>query len=177
VSKDPAGKTARFIYISDGDNQSAWHARRDRAQVRVGWRLIAANNRPLGRSWVVFDSFEACVDAATLLHDRLGDVTSTAMFDTKQANWYWTVLLDDDPVAVCVHAYRRRVECMKALEQFLVAVRTTTRVADELRNYGPNALSVYDRPRDYLPGVDLVSLATSRVPDPGRAGTLPAVAT
>ena len=177
MSKDPAGKTARFIYISDGDNQSPWHARRDRSPVRVGWRLIAANNRPLGRSWVAFDSFEACVDAAALLHDRLGDVTSTAMFDTKQANWYWTVLLDDEPVAVCVHAYRRRVECMRALEQFLVAVRTTTRVADELRNYGPNALSVYDRPRDYLPGVDLVALATSRAQDPFRRGTSPAVAT
>ena len=123
---------------------------------------------------MVFDSFEACVEAAMLLHDRIGDVTSSTTFDSRPANWYWTVLLDGNPVAVCVHDYRRRVECLRALAQFLVAARTTAKVADELRHYGPTALRAYDHPRGDLAADDLVSLAAQQ---PIGAETAPGVAT
>ncbi len=156
MNEGPVGKTARFIYISDGDKESAWRTG-NRAPRRVGWRLIAANNRALGRSWVAFDSFEACVQAASLLRERLDEVTSSVTFDSRQANWSWTVLLDDDPVAVCVRAYRRRVECLRALEQFLAAVKMTTNSAEELRYYGRNALSVYDPPPGGIASTDLVA--------------------
>jgi len=169
VSKDPAGKTARFIYISDGVKESAWRVPSGVVPMRVGWRLVAADNRSLGRSWVVYPIFDECVDAATRLRDRIGEVTSSALFDRRQANWSWTVLLDDAPVAICVHAYRRRVECLRALDQFVAAVRTTTEMVEELRYYGPNALRVYNRP-DPDPSGGVVSLAaTTTVPAPIEA--------
>src|SRR5262245_64171125 len=107
MSKDPAGKSARFIYISDDVKESAWRVPTTRGPSRVGWRLVAANNRSLGRSWIVYSSFDECVDATTQLRARIDEVTSSALFDRRQANWSWTVLLDETPVAVCVHAYRR----------------------------------------------------------------------
>jgi hypothetical protein len=110
-----------------------------------------------GAYWVAFDSFEACVQAASLLRERLGEVTSSVTFDSRQANWSWTVAFNDDPVAVCVRAYRRRVECLRALEQFLAAVRMTTNSAEELRYYGRNALSVYDPLPGGIVSTDLVA--------------------
>ena len=171
MSEDPVGKTPRFIYISDGDRGSAWRTG-NRVPLRVGWRLIAANNRSLGRSWVAFDSFEACVQAATLLRERLDEVTSSVTFDSRHANWSWTVLLGDNAVAVCVRAYRRRVECLRALEQFLAAVRvTTTNRPEELRYYGRNALSVYDPPPGGIVSTETVAsisptVAVGRQPRP-----------
>src|SRR5262249_55081555 len=87
VSRDPATKPARFIYISDADRGSAWHTPKDDGRLRVGWRLIAANNRSLGRSWVVYGTFEACVAAAAQLHDRLEEVTPAVTFDSRHAAW------------------------------------------------------------------------------------------
>jgi hypothetical protein len=58
-----------------------------------------------------------------------------------------------------VRAYRRRVECLRALEQFVAAVRVTTNGSEELRYYGRNALSVYDPPPGGIVSTDIVASA------------------
>lgn len=174
MSRDPAAKTTRFIYISDADKGSAWHPPRDRGQLRVGWRLIAANNRSLGRSWVVYDTFDACVAAAAQLHDRLDDVTPAVTFDARRAAWTWTALLDGEPVAVATRPYRRRVECARSFDQFLAAVKSAPEVAEELRYYGPKALSVYDHPPLHP---DILSLPSTAAPDPVAADNAEPIAT
>jgi hypothetical protein len=174
VSRDPAAKTARFIYISDADKGSAWHTPKAHNQLRVGWRLIAANNRSLGRSWVVYGSFDACVAAVAQLHDRLDEITPAVTFDARHAAWTWTVLLDGEPVAVSTRAYRRRVECIRSFDQFLGAVTTAPEVAEELRYYGPKALSVYDHPPLHP---DILSLPSPAAPDPAAADNAEPVTT
>ena len=63
--------TARFIYISDERSRSQWHDV-PAADIRVTWRVVAGNNRPLGRSARVFPSLTDCVEAATRLHREIG---------------------------------------------------------------------------------------------------------
>ena len=174
MSRDPAAKTARFIYISDADRGSAWHTPKDDGELRVGWRLIAANNRSLGRSWVVYGTFEACVAAAAQLHNRLDEVTQAVTFDARHAAWTWTVLLDGEPVAVSTRPYRRRVECARSFDQFLAAVKSAPEVAEELRYYGPKALSVYDHPPLHP---DILSLPSTAAPKSPAADNAEPVAT
>jgi hypothetical protein len=145
VDSQQQRKSARFLYISDADAPSNWHDRPADATPRIGWRVIAANNRPLGRSADVFRSFEDCVAAAARLHERIETSASSILFDAARGTWAWTVVLDGRAVAVSVKPYRRRIECARALAQFLEALRTTEPVADELRHLGPNALRVYNQ--------------------------------
>ena len=78
--------------------------------------MIAANNRPLGRSAEAFASLAECVTAATRLHREVAQAASSVLFDIADGHWQWTVLLADEPAA------------------------------DEVRRLGPNALRAYDRP-------------------------------
>lgn len=136
---------ARFLYISDADAPSNWHDRAAAVPSRAGWRVIAANNRPLGRSAFVFSSFQECVADAVRLHEQIETCTSSILFDASGGTWSWAVALNGQPAAMSVKPYRRRVECARALTQFLEALRTTEPVADQLRHLGPNALRAYDR--------------------------------
>jgi hypothetical protein len=146
VDRGPRRTSAPFLYISNGDARSAWYEQVASSSIRVGWRVIAANNRPLGRSAEAFASLAECVTAATRLHREVAQAASSVLFDIADGHWQWTVLLADEPVAVCVHSYKRRVECERALRQFLEAVAEIEPAADEVRRLGPNALRAYDRP-------------------------------
>lgn len=131
--------TARFIYISDERSHSPWHDGAS-ADIRVSWRVVAGNNRPLGRSAMVFASLAECVAAATRLHREIGRADSSVLFDVADGHWRWTVALGGQPVAVSAHAYKRRIECVRSLEQFIVATAHAAPEPDGLRRLGPNAL-------------------------------------
>lgn len=141
-----ARRTTRFIFVSDATAPTAGRQSSSTVDPHYGWRVIAANNRPLGRSAGVFDSYAACRDAATELHDRIGDTTSSVLFNTVRGHWTWAVTLDARPVAVCVHPYLRRIECVRALRQFTGAVAAGVPAADGLRLFGERALRGYEPP-------------------------------
>jgi len=139
---------ARFIFISDSRPQSSWQdgSRSDRQ--RVGWRVIAANNRPLGRSARVFDSYALAVNDAAALRSHVDGLTSTVTLDASAGHWSWQCRFNGLDVACCVHEYKRRVECARSLEHFLLAVRAADPHQAELRHFGPNALRAYPGPED-----------------------------
>lgn len=141
-------RTTRFIFVSDATAPTAGRQPVVEADPHYGWRVIAANNRPLGRSATVFDSYQGCRDAAAALHDRIDETTSSVLFNTTRGHWTWAVTLDARPVAVCVHPYLRRIECVRALRQFTEAVTAGVPSADGLRLFGERAL------RGYEPSVD-----------------------
>jgi hypothetical protein len=157
-------KSARFLYISDADARSSWHDRPAGLIVRVGWRVIAANNRPLGRSAEVFGSSAECAEDAARLRHGIERLATSVLFDAAHGYWQWAVALDGRAAAVCVNPYRRRVECERALAQFLDAVRTTDPTVDELRHYGPTALRAYDEAPKLPPdgGVTAVQMSAHR---------------
>lgn len=136
-------RRARFIYITDGQARDPWQDGNDAKDARFGWRVIAGNNRPLGRSWTAFDSFPACIESARRLHRDVALVSTSVLFESRRGHWYWTASLDDEPVAACVHEYKRRIECTRALEQFLQAVAYGEPAVDQVHNFGPRALRAH----------------------------------
>lgn len=124
--------TARFVYISDERSDGAWQD--GTAGVpHVTWRVVAGNNRTLGRSAATFASLVACVEAATRLHREAGRADSSVLFDLTEGHWRWTVGLAGAPVALSTHAYQRRIECARSLEQFLAAVTHAEPAPERLR--------------------------------------------
>lgn len=150
--------TARFIYISDQRSRSPWHDASGE-DARVSWRVVAGNNRPLGRSATLFPSLVECVVAATQLHREIGRAESSVLFDVADGHWRWTVALRGQPVAMSAHAYKRRIECIRSLEQFIAAAAAATPEPDGLRRLGPNALRGYA-------GTVVIDVAVPAAPDP-----------
>ena len=134
-------RVPRIIFVSDADPRIR-HPGTD-ASARVGWRVLAANNRPLGRSAQVFAERE-CQDEVARLQKRLPDAVSSVLFDAARGHWTWTLLLDEVPVAVCVHPYLRRIECGRALAQFVAALENGDPELERVRNLGARALHAYD---------------------------------
>jgi hypothetical protein len=106
---------------------SQWHIRtpRDRKEVApqrvvtglVGWRLIGANNRELGRGANPARSAEeACqsVHEAQLSLDRQVAGVSPHL----GASWSWHLSLDDVRVAASSRGYQRQRECDYSLDHF-----------------------------------------------------------
>ena len=96
---------------------------RDRAEVRkmgaglVGWRVLGANNRELGRSaapfWRADEAYQAVYEAQASLAR-----TVTRLWADDLGQWFWNITLDDDQVAVSSRGYRRQRECIYSIEQF-----------------------------------------------------------
>ncbi|HEV7205467.1 MAG TPA: hypothetical protein VGN18_12720 [Jatrophihabitans sp.] len=129
-----ARRRPRFIFLSNGVSEDE----------RFGWRLVAANNRPMGRGIHAHDSLAACRAAATAIHrHRAGAATATAV-DVARGHWTWRIGVDSTPSAVSVHRYLRRVECLRALAQFLAALELADPAAGVVRCFGPNSLRAYE---------------------------------
>lgn len=134
----------RFIYISDESARAAMLEAAPPA-TRVCWRVMAANNRVLGRSRTVFPSLAACRTAAVMLQRRIDEVSAVPVLDESAGHWSWTIALDAIEVAVCVHPFQRKVDCLRALRLFAEAVRASDPSAAELRYFGPSSLRSYGR--------------------------------
>jgi hypothetical protein len=115
-----------------------------RPATRVCWRVMAANNRALGRSRSVYPSLVTCRAAAVILQRRIDDVNAVPVLDESVGHWSWTIALDATEVAVCVHPFQRRIDCLRALRLFVEAVRASDPSAAELRYFGPSSLRGYD---------------------------------
>jgi hypothetical protein len=137
MTSNAVRRVARFVFLSDADARTLTTA-------RYGWRLVAANNRPLGRGVRAEASLDVCRDAAQRVHEAATDAVAAVQFDPGRGHWAWRVALGGTTVAVCVHPYLRRVECLRGLEQFLAAVRLARPDDGVVRYFGPRTLRAYD---------------------------------
>jgi hypothetical protein len=135
---------ARFLYISDRTARSNWREAPVSEHERFAWRMVAGNNRPIGRSPVAYPSLPASVAATAALRRDAELLEGTVVFDATKGEWRWIVTLAGTSVAVCVYPYARRVECARAMRQFIEAVRTAEADVSDLRQLGPSALRAYD---------------------------------
>jgi hypothetical protein len=145
VNQLGARRPARFLFISDRAARSSWHDV-PIGDERVAWRLVAGNNRAIGRSADVFASLAIAVAATQTVRDCVDRLVGMVTHDQANGNWRWTVSLGRDVLSVCVNAYMRRLECERALAQFLTSVRTAALDsidAAELHQLGPGALRAY----------------------------------
>lgn len=108
----------RFVFVAD---ENADDADED-SEPRMWWRLVAANNRVLGRLSGVARGEQACRDHAAELQTRIDDAVSMLTTDAR-GQWTWTMSLDGDDRAQCAHPFSRRVDCVRTLALFTDGIR------------------------------------------------------
>jgi hypothetical protein len=125
----------RFVFLSNA-------LRDGLGEDRYGWRLVAANNRPLGRGIRVDGSLAECRAAAYRIHHEVAAAASTASIEVTGGQWQWSLALDLE--AVGMRPYFRRVECVRGLAQFVAAAVAADPAAGVVRFFGPNSLRGYE---------------------------------
>ncbi len=138
----PGPNVSRFVFVSDLPPGAS--ADSDDERQRIGWRLIAANNRPLARSVRLWPTFAECFDTARTVHLRSAELDTAVQFDGARGLWTWHARLDGEPQAVTAHGSLRRIQCLRAVDQFIVAVRDNPPLAHRPRQFGEHALRVHD---------------------------------
>jgi hypothetical protein len=136
---------SRFVCISDRESRRSQHSL---AEGLLGWRLLAPNNRTLGRSTDTYDTVAACQDAALLLRAKHARLESSFTVGAN-GRWSWSIALDGATVASSASAYFRRIEVTQALQLFLATAATTDATFDEVRHlgaHGPRAHRCADVP-------------------------------
>ena len=90
-----------------------------------------------------FPSLAECVESAVAVKDGLATATKIVAFDPVIGLWRWHILLDENPVATCVHSYRRRIECVRALTQFERTGAEADPQPPDVRRLGSRAMRDY----------------------------------
>ena len=86
----------------------------------VGWRLLGANNRELGRSAAVYVDAEAALESLSRLRNLTG--VAHIVQQPQTGLWAWRLQDEDVLVAHSGRGFRRERECRYNLEQFRDAV-------------------------------------------------------
>lgn len=84
----------------------------------VGWRLLGANNRELGRSAVSYPDAEAALAAVEQMRGLAGSGAAHIVFDVEADAWAWHLLGDAVIVATSGRGFRHERECRYNLDQF-----------------------------------------------------------
>ena len=90
----------------------------------VGWRLLGANNRELGRSAVSFAEAESALAAIGRLRVTAAADVSHVLHDQKSGLWVWQLIDNSVLVATSGRGFRHERECRYNLEQFRAAAPT-----------------------------------------------------
>ena len=90
----------------------------------VGWRLLGANNRELGRSSRSFVDAECALDAIGEVRHWVANGVPHIVHDSTTATWSWHLDGIDGSVANAGRGFRHERECRYNLEQFRVAAPT-----------------------------------------------------
>lgn len=130
---------ARFVFISDGMDD-----RDDGSDDRIWWRLVAANNRVLGRSVGTDLGEVVCRKRAAELTERIDDAVPSLVTDVR-GRWTWTIALDSVDRAQCAHPFPRRVDCQRTLTLFLQGVRGADPQAGSVRFFAARSTSSVPR--------------------------------
>jgi hypothetical protein len=79
----------------------------------LSWRLLATNNRDLGRAPDGYPDAEACRAAIRDLQASVGQAESITV-RSGPSSWGWRLMIGDRVVAVASRAYQRRIQAEQA---------------------------------------------------------------
>ncbi|MDQ1733619.1 MAG: hypothetical protein QOK10_3778 [Pseudonocardiales bacterium] len=147
----------RFIFLTDQAASRPARQGGDSA-VRVAWRILAANNRAMGRSVGVFDSLEDCLAAASRLREEVETLTYAITSAAGTARWSWVVRSGGSSLAVSAHKYQRRIECVRGVRQFMTAIRVAVPSIHEVRHIGVRSFGIYEPLVDVEPPLEPAEL-------------------
>lgn len=152
--------TTAFVQFYEGQGQATSLLRSPGRQVR--WRLLAANNRELGRGVQAFGSLSEAATSVQELIASLDDLRRRRDVSPVDQLWRWHLDSAAGPVATAHRGYSRRVECLIALDQF-VAQTPTAVLRDHVRFIpGSGRRSSVLRDVTVRPADDHLEDATSR---------------
>jgi hypothetical protein len=105
------------VLTSESAQGRDWAESRKIGAGLVGWRVLGANNRELGRSagpfWQVEEAYQAAHEAQAVLKG-----TVTRFWADDLGAWFWNIDLDGEELAVSGRGYRRQRECIYSIELF-----------------------------------------------------------
>ena len=108
---------ARMVFVSDLPAPQVTRVAQRPGQ--VGWRMVAANNRPLGRAGSTHTTLDDCVASARELSEAALAGRVGVRLQREQSRWFWTAEVGGQVAAVSAARYSRRSECERAGQQFL----------------------------------------------------------
>jgi hypothetical protein len=79
----------------------------------LSWRLLATNNRDLGRAPAGYPDAEACRVAIRELQATVGKAEPITV-RSGPSSWGWRLMIGDRVVAVASRAYQRRIQAEQA---------------------------------------------------------------
>ena len=79
----------------------------------LSWRLLATNNRDLGRAPAGYPDAEACRLAIRELQDGVGRAEPVTI-RSGPSSWSWRLMIGDRVVVVASRAYQRRIQAEQA---------------------------------------------------------------
>ncbi|MEV4760390.1 hypothetical protein AB0J86_35535 [Micromonospora sp. NPDC049559] len=92
----------------------------------VVWRLVGDNHRPLGTSPGSFPDLDRAARAAAAVRAAAGTASYEAALD-DQLLWRWQMRVEgEEPLAVAVRPYQRRIDCVRAARRFQEQAPTAT---------------------------------------------------
>lgn len=84
----------------------------------VGWRLLGANNRELGRSTAAYADAEAALAAIERVRGLVAEGEAHVVHDAGSGHWAWHMVDAGVPVASSGRGFRLQRECRYNVEQF-----------------------------------------------------------
>ncbi len=88
---------------------------------QMGWRLLSANNRPLGCGVMSYDGAVACAEVVTGIQEQASRLVGIQALDLANGRWVWRVELAGEPIAAACRAYDAQRENQASLRAFLIA--------------------------------------------------------
>ena len=126
------------VLTSESAQGRDWAESRKIGAGLVGWRVLGANNRELGRSagpfWQVEEAYQAAHEAQAVLKG-----TVTRFWADDLGAWFWNIDLDGEELAVSGRGYRRQRECIYSIEQFREHFPTARVVASHILRPAPKS--------------------------------------
>jgi hypothetical protein len=110
------------VRLGQGPGETTAERAGDATLWRVGWRLIGANNRELGRSAAVFESFDLCRAAVLRLREGADQARVLFAMSDPSGKWTWRLELGGQQAAMSGRTYQRQREAQHNLSLFLTAV-------------------------------------------------------
>lgn len=86
---------------------------RHRLDGSLSWRLLATNNRDLGRAPTAYPDAEACQAAVLWLQRNILDLR-IVIVRAGASSWSWRILAGEAVVAVSSRDYQRRIQAEQA---------------------------------------------------------------
>jgi hypothetical protein len=126
----PPRHVPHFVFVPDRDGG-------DPGAPRWSWHFYSANHRRLGRGAGRFDSLEACRRAAVRIGGSVEELARSMSAGDRRNAWSWLLDREGTVLALSAHSYARRIECERALEHFVAAVRVADPDAGVVRVASP----------------------------------------